>query len=231
MYEPPPNIRPAFPQQRPFSFPQFQPAPIPFFQPPYMHQPPFPMIPPQYQYAHNASIKKNKGRKRKRSVPDSLEQERQRLEKNKLSARESRKKKKIYIQKLENQVNQLKYELKVCREKLSKYEEIDDLINVNCLHSYKVALEHTRKIHLKLYSQLMEKSTEIMAGMKDCISQYIVEAEERRLAIEELGRAMAEICLPPPYKYLIWAAKNNSGVYNSELKNLAGNLFDLTYIF
>lgn len=113
---------------------------------------------------------------------------------------------------------QLKLELKECKDKLAKYQGISDLINIDCVCSLKNALENTRKIHKKLYTQLLEKSTEIVASINHCISQYIVEAEERRLVIEELAKSMSNICLPASYKYLMWAAKNNSGVYGEDMK-------------
>lgn len=93
------------------------PVPIRGYAPPYCNNTYLPFCPPplgfqcQYpfapqQFPHNIAMKVNKGRKRKRSITNPIELEKKRLLKNKISARESRKKKKFYVQKLEDQVLQ-----------------------------------------------------------------------------------------------------------------------------
>ena len=63
--------------------------------------------PPSNQIMESESTKMSRGRKRRRSFVNQMQLEQQRLEKNKLSARESRKKKKLYIQKVEDQVHNM----------------------------------------------------------------------------------------------------------------------------
>ena len=47
-------------------------------------------------------------------------------------------------------------------------------------------------------------------------ANYLLEAEERRKAFEELAKMLVEIIIPIPHKYLLWAAENSSGIFNLE---------------
>ena len=56
---------------------------------------------------------------------------------------------------------------------------------------------------------------------QNLIANYGVQSEERRRVIETLMKELIEYMIPVSYMYLMWAAQNDSGIFNAE--NLPGN--------
>jgi len=156
------------------------------------------------------------------TAKDIKDKKKRRLEQNRLSARESRKKKKTYIESLEAEVNRLKTELAQCKQKLSENISIPST-NPNNIQPVMGSSDSI----LKMKGEIKEMTDKFIfacsqdtqtaeTALQSLLMRYGIQSDERRRIVETLIHKVTENILPESYLYLIWAAKHDSGLFNPE---------------
>ena len=161
--------------------------------------------------------RKKRGQNRRRKCfGEPWEQEKKRMERNRLSARECRKRRKDYISSLESEVDQLKYELNECKNKLAKYVQMEKLRNKNSLERF---LAIKAKLTLASPENLSPRADDggcVDRHMKKLLPELRFDFEERLQAVELLGQMIREVLLPLSYKYVLWTAEHGTGLFDME---------------
>lgn len=147
-----------------------------------------------------------------RLEPSSAELRKQiRAEKNKKYAKESRDRKRKYVEELEAQVEALKSEVEGYKVKLKEYELIE---------------KHKKSVGYELYD-LMAKVYQDLNANKECITNnaFFIQSlknafcqalEEQKTLLEMLTKNIVEVMLPLPTRVSLWMAENNVDVSNPD---------------
>ncbi len=162
--------------------------------------------------------KKQKGKRQARPYTREIkDKKKRRLEQNRLSARESRKKKKAYIETLEAEVTRLKTELNDCRLRLGESMAQNKVQAISYTDTVtKMKAELQQMVDKIILACQLEDIPTAEAAFQSLLIRYGVQSEERRKAIETLSKGIIECLIPSSYMYLLWAAQNDSGVFNPE---------------
>ncbi len=153
-----------------------------------------PMIPP------------TRRRHRGSTLAEKLQRKAARAEKNRKFARESRERKRCYVQELEDEVAGLKAELEKYKERFSRYELVEKMRAAACGNANAMipaALEEMARTGAsrEQFARILIEKTE----------QMIM---ERQKALEQLSRIMLEIMVPRHLRLCFWAAENDIDLYN-----------------
>eukprot|EP01022_Parablepharisma_sp_SALTPOND_P001539 TRINITY_DN1066_c1_g1_i3.p1 TRINITY_DN1066_c1_g1~~TRINITY_DN1066_c1_g1_i3.p1 ORF type:complete len:431 (+),score=32.19 TRINITY_DN1066_c1_g1_i3:213-1505(+) len=145
------------------------------------------------------------------------------LERNRLSAKESRERKKKYVQTLEEKIETLTQLLEEAKQKLAKYE-YNSKLHCNLLQesACQIKPKMQQMVDKLLLAHQERDATNTKLALQNLFLRYGAQAEERHRAVGIFMKRTIELVLPLPYKYLIWAAEHNSGFY--DIMNLCPNL-------
>lgn len=156
---------------------------------------------------------KNKGLKRTRSKAEILEEDKKqtRAERNRKYAKESRERKKKYIEELEAEIRRLKYELEMYKIRYKSYEAIE-----TCRSSY----NNEMNIALtKTYKEMREKQLPISdkkAFMKSLNNSFKKIMDDQMAALMNLGKLVVDIVMPLPQRIHVWISENHIDTNNPE---------------
>eukprot|EP01022_Parablepharisma_sp_SALTPOND_P017959 TRINITY_DN2923_c1_g1_i1.p1 TRINITY_DN2923_c1_g1~~TRINITY_DN2923_c1_g1_i1.p1 ORF type:complete len:424 (+),score=43.84 TRINITY_DN2923_c1_g1_i1:121-1392(+) len=144
-------------------------------------------------------------RKAKQKLPQSEEEKHaKRAEDNRRAAKESRERKKMYVESLEYEVKQLRAQVEYYKARLANYELIEKQRNLFGYEVYATLANTSKEIHEENKELTDPKAfTDTLAKTFD---KFI---EERRKALEQLARTMVEIVTPLPWRFFFWASENN----------------------
>ena len=134
-----------------------------------------------------------------------------RAEKNRKFAQESRERKRKYVQDIEAEVRYLRKVVEYYKSRLSKYELIEKQRNMFGYELVTTVSEMHKEI---LKNKLIETNpTFFMETLEKKIDQAM---EDRRKAVEQLTRAIAEIVMPASARISLWITENNIDVYDAK---------------
>eukprot|EP00826_Nyctotherus_ovalis_P046813 TRINITY_DN5326_c0_g2_i10.p1 TRINITY_DN5326_c0_g2~~TRINITY_DN5326_c0_g2_i10.p1 ORF type:complete len:417 (+),score=112.51 TRINITY_DN5326_c0_g2_i10:25-1251(+) len=144
-------------------------------------------------------------------VPSAEEKRFIRAEKNRRFAKQSRERKRKYIQDLEAEVKILKDEVRLCRARLEKYEIIER-------HNSSIGFELYNTL-LKVHKEMQEKGQPFTNGklfgetFKEAYNQGL---EEKQKALKMLVNNILELLMPFPIRISMWIAENDVDIYNPD---------------
>ena len=128
-----------------------------------------------------------------------------RAERNRVFAKESRDRKRLYIQNLEQEIVFLRNELSQCREKLSKYEFIEK-------HN-KAEFEYLESINaLSFNDKFIGSEKEFLDSIK---TFYAKISRERQLALGKMTQLMIEMFMPFTAKLVLCTMENGVNIHNT----------------
>lgn len=135
----------------------------------------------------------------------SLEDKREtRADRNKRYAKESRERKKKYVEGLEQQVKTLRREVEVCKAKLKNYELIEKFKNTLGCEFYD-ALRKAQNAMLESHKVVNEKE-----AFKQCVNEIFDQLLDEQVdALKLVTKMLVDICLPVPMRVSIWLANND----------------------
>ena len=193
----------------------------------YNYTPPEPIYP---QYEENCSKKSindplpldpfylNEPRATGKNRPlTGTEKKSRRKELNARSARKSRQKKKEYMGYLEGKVNSLAREMEIYKqelERVSKEEELGKLSRINAIQQ----LYQGRQLLYKQLELCMKEGSRdnIHAIVQQILLRTGVQAQMRRDCVELFVTKTLDSVMPISYKYLLWAARSKSGIFDPD---------------
>jgi len=166
-----------------------------------------------------SKIKQKANRKNKTKIiseEEFDEKMQKRAENNRKSAKESRERKKQYIESLENEVKQLKIQIEHYKFRLSKYENIE---KHRSLFGYEIyaACANTSKTIYEENKDITDRAV-FVETLKKTFDGFI---EERRKALEQCTRAIAELVTPLPWRFFLYATEHNIDVLDAKKLSLA----------
>lgn len=127
-----------------------------------------------------------------------------RAEKNRKYARESRERKKKYVEELEQQVEALRTEVEVCKARLKHYELIEKFKNALGYEFY----DRMRNVNKQLHeSQTPAEKEELMLSARKVINQTL---EDQTNALKLVTKILVDVCLPIPLRVSIWLANKKT---------------------
>ena len=149
-----------------------------------------------------------------------------RAEKNRKFAKESRDRKRKYIQDLETQVKELKLQIEIFQVKLQKYELIE---------------KHADSLNRELHSTLVSVCREMYNNDQPLDNTFVFTEtfkrnysktlEEQRLVLKQLIKAMLNIAMPLPSRISLWLSNNNIDFYDYEnTQKVLGSIIPIEYI-
>ncbi len=175
---------------------------LPLFYPlPPADLPPVPAFPPAKRRAPRGSSKVVDGitKAMRKSIH---------AEKNRQFARESRERKRAYVQGLEREVATLKTELAWYKERFASYALIDRKRDIS-------TTEKTEAIQAALRE--LSQTRAAPGQLSELIIQKFTESfNERKKALEQLFRIMLEVAVPTILRFQLWAVDNNIDVFDPE---------------
>eukprot|EP00826_Nyctotherus_ovalis_P047390 TRINITY_DN5445_c0_g1_i11.p1 TRINITY_DN5445_c0_g1~~TRINITY_DN5445_c0_g1_i11.p1 ORF type:complete len:398 (+),score=114.49 TRINITY_DN5445_c0_g1_i11:184-1377(+) len=136
---------------------------------------------------------------------ESLEDKREtRADRNKRYAKESRERKKKYVEGLEQQVKTLRREVEVYKAKLKNYELIEKFKNTLGYEFYD-ALRKAQNIMLESHKSLTENEI-----FKQCVNEVFQQLLDEQIdALKLVTKMLVDICLPVPMRVSIWLANKD----------------------
>ena len=148
---------------------------------------------------------------------------RKQKERNRLSARRNRGRKKQYLQELELTVKILKQQLDEAKRKLVKYE-LNSKMQCTLLQD---SISQTRPQMNQMLDKMLhayKQHDEVSAGIAvhNLNMMHGAYLEECKRMAEIFMKRIIELVLPTSHKYSLWAAEHNSGHYN--IMNMCTNL-------
>ena len=152
--------------------------------------------------------------RQKRSKSDSRQR---RLEKNRQSARESRKRKKTYIEALELKIEAVQAEnvrLRTQNQNLRERRKINFLSNVSQIDEF---LSGRQELYERL-SNTMENGAsqqEICAIIENLRQRSGTYGVQRKDLINNLFKGIVDLSFPQFVKYLFWGSSHNVGLFES----------------
>ena len=134
-----------------------------------------------------------------------------RAEKNRKFAKESRERKRKYIQSLEMEVKELKIQLEFYRQKLQKYELIENGI-ISFGDEIKTTLVDACT-QMNVVNQPITNNSLFSEILKERLRKKFI---EQRMALEQLTKMMMSALLANSVKVSRWVAENNIDIYDSK---------------
>jgi len=134
-----------------------------------------------------------------------------RAEKNRKFAKESRDRKRKYIEDLKNEIEKLKTEVEYYKIRLSKYELIDKK-RISFMDEF-------RETVFAIYNEMREKQLDMTSKdmfMKMLEKSFDKEIEERKKALEQLARTMVEVIMLPTTRISLWINETHMNVFDPE---------------
>lgn len=101
--------------------------------------------------------------------------------------------------------------------KLSQYAYSDRLISVsapNPITQFNSGVQDM--IGKIILGQDLNDEAAVESTIKSLLIRYGIESEERKKVLARLLYDLFEYSIPPSYSYLLWAANNDSGVFNPQ---------------
>ncbi len=138
-----------------------------------------------------------------------------RAERNRFFARESRERRRTYLQSLEKEVASLKEQLELYKTRLEKYEVIE---RQRCM-----AGEEDHKMIVETIGEMQRTGTD-PSKFAQIITRKMEElGEERQAALEQLSQITLEIAVPRPLRLFLWQSEAGIDMYDPEgLNRLMG---------
>eukprot|EP00826_Nyctotherus_ovalis_P030953 TRINITY_DN2471_c0_g2_i3.p1 TRINITY_DN2471_c0_g2~~TRINITY_DN2471_c0_g2_i3.p1 ORF type:complete len:367 (+),score=70.29 TRINITY_DN2471_c0_g2_i3:158-1258(+) len=127
-----------------------------------------------------------------------------RVERNRQFAKESRERKKQYIEHLQAQIRELRRVVDIYRFRMGKYELVEKYSNNLAFDDYFMKIQ-TFKEQLK-NGQSLEAKAHIIEELKETQNNMM---KERLQAMETLTKKLLEVILPLQARVALWAAENN----------------------
>eukprot|EP00826_Nyctotherus_ovalis_P040746 TRINITY_DN403_c0_g1_i14.p1 TRINITY_DN403_c0_g1~~TRINITY_DN403_c0_g1_i14.p1 ORF type:complete len:396 (-),score=113.21 TRINITY_DN403_c0_g1_i14:145-1332(-) len=134
-----------------------------------------------------------------------------RAEKNRRFAKESRDRKRKYVQDLEVQVKSLRKEVMSYKAKLKKYEILEKHNNSIGFELYDLIDEVHKEMQEK--GQPLTNTKAYSETWKEACYQGL---EEKRNALEMLTKEVVELLMPFPARVTMWISENNIDFYDPE---------------
>eukprot|EP00826_Nyctotherus_ovalis_P051140 TRINITY_DN6377_c0_g4_i1.p1 TRINITY_DN6377_c0_g4~~TRINITY_DN6377_c0_g4_i1.p1 ORF type:complete len:386 (+),score=93.17 TRINITY_DN6377_c0_g4_i1:62-1159(+) len=125
-------------------------------------------------------------------------------EKNKIYAKESRERKKIYIESLEQQVKHLKQKVEIYKARLKDYETIEKFKNTLGYEFYEAlnkAYTYMREANQPLTNEPLFK-----VNFCKALNQVL---EEQTNALKTIGKMVVDVALPTHIRVLLWMTEKN----------------------
>ncbi len=198
--EPFPTIAPVYLSS---SFPSSYPNPFPLFYPLPPAGPALPLATKRRAHRSSQAQKDDSG---KGLSP--AERKAAHAEKNRQFARESRERKRLYVERLEKEVASLRGELAWYKEHFARYELIDrkrDLDETERVETIRAAL-----------GEMARTGTSSSQLSTLVIKKYGEHFEERKKALEQLFRIILEVAVPNSLRYQMWKSENGIDMLKPE---------------
>ncbi len=129
-------------------------------------------------------------------------------EKNRIFARESRERKRLYVEGLEREVAGLRSELTQMKRKFADYELIDRKRDLQCK-------EH-RTIVLEALDEAKRTNADPKQFARIMLRKLDEQFEERRKAMGQLFRMLLEVAVPMSLRFHMWEADHDVDVLNPD---------------
>lgn len=127
-------------------------------------------------------------------------------ERNRQFARESRERKRLYVEGLEREVIMLRAEVERKTERLARYDAIEQQRDIVGDEDHAVMLSALEEMS-RTKAGPTQFSSVLIRKMKEM-------AEGRRKALEQLSQMMLEIAVPFSMRLFLWEAENDIDVFN-----------------
>lgn len=147
------------------------------------------------------NITKSEGAKDKKAI---------RAEKNRMFAKESRDRKQMYIRNIENQLRVLRVQVEDYKQRLSKYELIEEQLELN--HEIKKYMESVRAM-LAETKEAPVKNQAFVSAMQKFYTEAI---REKQKALSILTKAMVEMMMPLSVRLCLWTKEKGVDLHNNE---------------
>eukprot|EP00826_Nyctotherus_ovalis_P064505 TRINITY_DN9463_c0_g1_i25.p1 TRINITY_DN9463_c0_g1~~TRINITY_DN9463_c0_g1_i25.p1 ORF type:complete len:319 (-),score=67.24 TRINITY_DN9463_c0_g1_i25:40-996(-) len=134
-----------------------------------------------------------------------------RAEKNRKFAKESRDRKRKYIQDLEAEVKHLREQLEVHKQRLRKYELLEKHGNSLGKEVYNMVVSVYREMNE--FKQPLSNHSIFIETFKKKIDEAF---EEQRCIITQLSKVMMNIMLPLPLRISVWLSEKQIDLYDCE---------------
>lgn len=154
---------------------------------------------------------KNKRRKYNEDEDATEERKAKRAERNRKFAKDSRDRKRKYIQDLEIEVKYLREQLEAYKRRLSKYELIEKHIGTPGFEMYNI-LRDSYKEMWDLKRSLNDSPT-FIETLKRKLKGTL---EELKYALVQLTKTMMTIIMPLPLRVSVWLSENQVDIYDSK---------------
>ena len=135
-----------------------------------------------------------------------------RAEKNRQFAKQSRDRKRKYVQDLELQVDELKKTVEYYKEKLRKYESVEKANNTIGYELY----DYVAKVH-KIMQENNQPFTDEEFFRENLKNIFIQNLEERKATLKMLVKEIVEVSIPFSIRLSLWCADQGHDDYNLEM--------------
>ena len=156
-------------------------------------------------------------KKRRQRGGNTQDSRTRRLEKNRESARESRKRKKNYIEQLEGRADELQAQVDELKRQMEVYKEKEKMVYLNQIDSVDTLLQGRQILIKQLESSVTNEEfssiNSILAAIREKSGSF---GSERKNIVNDLFRRIIEVQVPSLVKYLFWSAENNKGIFNNK---------------
>jgi len=142
---------------------------------------------------------------------DVIDKKALRAERNKRFAKESRDRKRKYVEDLEKKVVELQRTVDYYKERLKKYEIIDRHNGCTGYELYNTLADVYKKIQED--KQPLENNEYFIKVFKETCEKNL---KEQRAALKTLTKEMLQILIPFPRRMSIWFAENDTDPYNAD---------------
>jgi len=145
------------------------------------------------------------------------DKKKRRLEQNRISARESRKKKKKYISSLETEIKALREKIKdLEKEKFSEAMMMNDYQPIYCtcgVHELREKIDNSIQMVFEAFNE--HNTSLVNSQLEKLRRQYIEEAVEVKRVEEGLFNTLVQCIIPKSFARLLWMAKNEKDVFDN----------------
>eukprot|EP00826_Nyctotherus_ovalis_P054075 TRINITY_DN7062_c0_g1_i17.p1 TRINITY_DN7062_c0_g1~~TRINITY_DN7062_c0_g1_i17.p1 ORF type:complete len:370 (+),score=112.25 TRINITY_DN7062_c0_g1_i17:98-1207(+) len=133
-----------------------------------------------------------------------------RAEKNRKFAKESRDRKRQYVQNLEVEVKELRREVQLYRARLQKYALIEKHKNTGHYDIYSLIAAIYKEMNER--NQPITNNSLFIEALRRTKMNHLL---ERQMAVEQLTREMTNIVFPDCLKFAVWSFENNIDLYDA----------------
>lgn len=174
-----------------------------------------PQLVPEEPEAPRVPLELSSGKRKRRTSDEdddaTEEKKAKRAEKNRKFAKESRDRKRKYVQDLETEVKYLREQLEAYKRRLSKYELIEKHVGAPGFEVYNVLRDSYKEMWDS--KQPLNDSSTFIETLKRKIKGAF---EELKHVLVQLTKTMMAITMPLPLRISVWLSENQVDIYDSE---------------